>query len=216
MSLIPFPKIPNVLGSPIVKRLTGSGGVINQTLAKVGLISTALMQLFGGKDNKWIIIDKSFHQAIFPDSILSIDARSDSKVATHPVEKGSFAAYNKTQMPNEVRVVMACSGSGVSTPSDFLQTLEKMKQSTDLFTIGTSDNVYSSLSLTHYDVRREATKGATMILVEAIFVEIRQTATATYTTTQEPSGSDVKNNGQLTAQTPTAAQTNPNLIGVIS
>lgn len=215
MSLIPFPKIPNVLGAPIVRRVIASDSVINKAIVFVGLASAAFMSLFGSKFNKWMIFDSKIQQAIFPDSIISVDARSDSKIATHPVEKGSFASYNKTQMPNEVRVVMTCSGSGASTRGDFIQTLEAMKQSTKLYSIGTEDNIYSGMNLVHYDIRREATKGARMIIVECIFVEVRETATATYTTTQQPSGSDVKNNGQLTAQTPTAAQTNPNLIGVI-
>ena len=215
MSLIPFPKIPNVLGSPIVKRLTGSSGIINSSLAKFRLLESAAISLFGDPSSQWMIADKDNKIAIQPDSILSVDARSDSKVATHPVEKGSFAAYNKTQMPNEVRVVMTCSGNGESTRDLFVSTLEIMKQSTNLYSITTPDNIYFGMSLTHYDIRREATKGAMMIIVEAIFVEIRETATATYTKTQQASGSDVKNNGQLTPQTPTAAQTNGNLIGVV-
>lgn len=215
MSLIPYPNIPNVLGAPVIQRVIGSSSFINQTIANARLLNAALITFFNDNVNEWLILDKDNKQAIAPDSILSVDARTDSKIATHPVEMGSFAAYNKTQMPNEVRVVMTCNGDGASSRDAFIITLEAMKQSINLYSITTPDNAYSNMNLVHYDIRRESTKGAMMIIVECIFIEVRETATATYTVTQQPSGSGIKNNGQLKSQVPIPAQTNPNLIGVI-
>jgi hypothetical protein len=221
MSLIPFPNVPNVLGVPVVKRILSSGGIVNKTISIVGQVSTSAQNLLGAfSAPEWQILNVSNQQAIMPDSVLSVEVKSDSKVVTHPVEMGSFSAYNKKIEPTEARVTMMCTGQSIPYLSAsglfpvrggmsldvFLSTLKSMKKSTSLFTITSPDEIYQNMNLKHFDYRREATKNATIIVVECWFMEILQTAIATTTTTAQPSGAEQTDTGTTAATAPTSSQ----------
>jgi hypothetical protein len=160
----------------------------------------------------WKILDANTSApVIVPDTVPRFEYRGEARVADYPIEQGAFASYNKVQVPFDIRMTMVCSGlnlvqkgaqaltNAIGLPNgqslmqrpDFLDTLEYMRLTTDLFVIVTPDKTYSNVSLEHFDYRREATNGAVMLIVEAWFREIRVTGQATYTKdTASPSGAD--------------------------
>ena len=146
----------------------------------------------------WMIVAaKSSSKVIVPDTVPRFEFRGDRRISDYPVEQGAFASYNKVVTPYEIRMTMVCSGGLVRQAENFIQgslgissgymqkdvfitTLEYMLDTTDLFTIVTPDKAYENANMEHFDYKRETRNGATMLIIEAWFREVRVTASATY------------------------------------
>lgn len=143
----------------------------------------------------WMILDNNSNQVIItPDTVPSFEYKAEVRVSDFPVQQGAFASYNSVQMPFTIRMKLVCSGlnffqqassalglnfgTQYMQKSDFLTTLEYMRTTTDLFQIVTPDETYANCKLEHYDYRREARQGATMLVVDAWFREVRQVTTS--------------------------------------
>ncbi len=150
-------------------------------------------------------------RVIEPDSVLGISFRGEVRMSDYPVEQGAFASYNKVQVPEQIRLQLACEGRNM-TRGDFLDQLEVMKKSTDLYDISTPDILYEGYTLSHFDFQRTARNGVTLLRVDAWFEEVRQTAAAAYTAntsavnSNSPSAANPVSLGTVSAVTPTAAQ----------
>jgi hypothetical protein len=149
----------------------------------------------------WMILASDHSPAIIPDTVPRFEYRGEARVSDYPMEQGAFASYNKVATPFDIRMVMVCSGlnfaqniaqtikgaTGLNIGQNlmqkpaFLDTLDYMLATTDLFSIVTPDRTYNSVNLEHYDYKRETSSGATMLIVEAWFREVRITGAATYT-----------------------------------
>lgn len=203
MPLIVYPDVPRALGVPDVNRL-----------AQVATsFSTDISVLSGGDGpgidagdqfSAWQILDQSGSPVIVPDSVIGFEYRGDQRVASHPVERGSFTVYNKTASPFDVRLRMTCGGQESMTRDQFIAQLDAMCDSIDLYTIVTPDRVYESVNLDHVDYRRESRNGVTLLTVEAWFTEIRVTATKTYSSTAAPSGASTTSTGTVQPSAPSA------------
>lgn len=162
----------------------------------------------------WMIADaQTSAKIIVPDTVPKFEFRGDRRISDYPVEQGAFASYNKVAKPFEIRMTMVCGGlnyaqsainslglnigNGFMQKSDFIDTLDYMLDTTDLFTIVTPDKAYENANLEHYDYKRETRNGATMLIIEAWFREIRVTASAAYTNTNSPSAADTVNLGTV-------------------
>lgn len=168
--------------------------------------NTLGLDLLNPLDSDWMILDDTGSPVIIPDTVPRFEYRGEARVSNYPIEKGAFETYNKVQDPFDIRMMMVCAGLNYAQNiiqsiglnlgqqnmqrSAFLDTLDYMKQTTDLFTIVTPDKTYENVNMVHFDFRRETTNGATMLLVEAWFEEIRVQASATYTQTASPSAAD--------------------------
>jgi hypothetical protein len=117
--------------------------------------------------------------AIQPDSFLGIEMRGEARISDYPVEQGAFDTYNKVQVPREIRLKLACSNDAMAR-GDFLEQLESMKESIDIYDISTPDQLYQSFTLTHFDYSRRSTNGVSLIVADCWFEEVRQTGSATY------------------------------------
>ena len=149
-----------------------------------------------GLSTGWSILDSSGNAVVSPDSVISFEVSGESKISTYPVEQGGFAAYNKVQTPNRISVKMSCTGNGLMKRDAFLTAFELMKDSVDLYTINTPDQAYQSMSLVHFDYARHASNGAKLILVDAHFEEVQQTASQ-LGYPAAPSGCDAFNAGNV-------------------
>lgn len=167
----------------------------------------------------WAILDAKTNAIVIqPDTVPRFEYRNEERVADYPMEQGAFASYNKVATPYQIRMVMVCSGTNFTQQSvnalglsiggqpmgrgDFLSTLDYMLDTTDLMTIVTPDATYNNATLDHYDYRKESNNGATMLIVEAWFREVRLTAGSTYSSSGLPA---------VTSDSPAAA--NPQDLG---
>ena len=200
MPLIPYPNVPIAAGIPSLSRAgQAAPGASSRRVAT----TVATPATFAS----WSILTSSYQAAITPDSFVALAMRNDSRISSHPVEQGQFSSYNKIGSPYEMWIRMTCSGQGAMSRHDFIATLEKMQASTDLYTIITPDNLYANANLTSYDYRREAGSGATMIIVEARFEEVRVTGTAEYQSTKSVNGANPVSYGSVTPSTPSQSVT---------
>jgi hypothetical protein len=220
MPRIAFPDIPKFPGVPALPR-TGAAlpGLIR---ISVGILQNKLLTsvIQGGQ---WGIFDKSGKQlGNFQDanskflqainyvglgnaystggvySTGSVEYSKEMKVSDYPLEKGSFANYNKVEQPSTPSVTLCFSGSE-SERTKFLEAIDKATKSTDLYSVVTPEVTYINYSLEHYNYQRTSTKGATLLIVEIGLKEIRQVS-AVYAKTEKPPITSPKNPNSKTMQ----------------
>lgn len=172
--------IPNV---PNLPRNTGGA------LIKFGGAALA-NAVFG---NYWGIFGQNGIPLLLSDNVTSVKHQNTSKVSNAPVERGSFASYNKVGDPFTVTVQMSKGSGGVFERGAFLGLLDTLANSTDLFLVITPEAVYPNMAITGYDYAREASDGARLLKVNIHLAEVRQ-AEVKYTKTK-PEGAQAQADG---------------------
>lgn len=205
MPFIIYPDVPNIPGiglpqlpqPPIGYQFPSSGGDLTELDASD---TTSL-------DNTpvWSITDTSGNSLLQPDSVIDFEYRGEMKIPTYPIEGGSFRSYNKIPIPYDIRMTVACNGNGQQTRDEFLSACEALRESLDTAVINTPDDVYDSVNMIHFDYRREARQGVSLLLVQLWFQEIRVDQTGQIQTS-EPDGMDPSQNGQVSPVNPTTGQ----------
>ncbi|MDE1906088.1 MAG: hypothetical protein KGH75_06505, partial [Rhodospirillales bacterium] len=174
--------IPTALGVPAIPR---SPQAIVSTAAALLLTDSSPPDPLS---TDWQIVDASGNPALSPDGVVAFEYIAEDRVATHPIEQGSFAAYNKVAMPYIIRMVMVCGGH--RQPRElFLSALEQLRSGTDLVSVATPDASYSNANLVRFDYRREARSGVTLLAVDCEFHEIRTSTAAVSPPTLIPAAS---------------------------
>jgi hypothetical protein len=194
MPFIDFPNVPNVPGVPALLR---SVTVPTPQALEVGAAG-ALTSLLGFTPPVWGVFDLDGNNVLNPDSFLALDYKNDSRVSNYPQEQGAFATYNKVATPYDVRVRMAI-GSDLASRTAFIAQCDAMLASIDTFNVVTPEKTYLNATVENVDYRRETKNGATMITVEMWFLEVRETATAQFSSVQSPSAADSVSDGQVQA-----------------
>lgn len=165
----------------------------------------------------WGIFDANGDLAIEPDSIIALDYANGKRVADYPMEEGAFSSYNRVAMPFGTRVRMAFAGTGVDDRQAFVDQVDAVFASMDLFNVVTPEVTYSNVTLEHIETHRDERCGAGMLTMDLMLREIRIGAQAQYTTqpgvtplpasqVQSPSSASTVSGGQVQAATPTSAQ----------
>ncbi len=186
-----------------IPKVPGVPGLMSYAANSIVLLVADLVGFaFGGSpgSNPWgIYLDGE--PVIEFDSTISFDLRQDFPISDYQVEDGGFQSYDKVQLPTDIRVRLATGGS-VSARQRFLQSIDAVMNTTDLYDIVTPEIVYTGYNFTHRDFRRNGSEGAGLISVDLWMTEVRETATATFTNTQTPSGAGQQSAGNVQPQTP--------------
>lgn len=149
--------------------------------------------LFG---NYWGVFDQNGIPLLLADNVKSVKFQNRSKVSTAPLEKGSFAAYNKVIEPYTVNVMMTKGSGGVKERGAFLALVDAFANSTDLFMVITPEAIYPNCNIVGYDYVREAQDGARLIKVNLHLQEIREVEVE-YTKTKQESSEAVQEQGSV-------------------
>jgi len=166
----------------------------------------------------------NFLPVIVPDSIVSVDYEKEWAVANYPVEQGQFATFNKVNTPYHSAVCMSFSGHkkgfsalipsfgtvGLAAKTEALIKLDEMAASLELYDIVTPERVYRNANIMGINYRRDAEEGASMLVIEVIFVEVLVTAESSFSTTKNPDSANPTHNGD--AKTTTNANANFNIV----
>lgn len=210
MPNIPYPNVPKLPGVPALAR-SNNAQFVGAALTIIGEILP--LGLFG---TKWGIVDKNGSSVIVPDSFVDFEYREERKIPNYPIEQGSFQSYNKVSVPFDCRVTVSCSGNGKMSKQAFLSAIQALLNSLDLVSVVTPNITYDNCNLVHVDYRREARQGATLILAQLWFQEVR-IAQKPVIPTAKPSGARSTSFGQLSPTTPTGnfGTINPNSVGGI-
>lgn len=161
----------------------------------------------------WGVFDGQGNQVLFPDSVLEFSNRQEYEISNFPVQAGSFASYNKVIRPFEVQLRFSKAGTQ-DDRSAFLQALDALASSLDLYTITTPERVYLNVNLERYEVIRRGAKGAYFLTeVDAYFLQILEVQPQ-YTTTavqlpnaQSDAAQPTSNVGNVQPQTPSSQET---------
>lgn len=164
----------------------------------------------------WGIFGQKGGLAIKPDSIAAFEFQQEYRVAEYPLEEGGFESYNKVTLPFDARVIMTKGGS-LAERKAFLETVDAVVASLDLYTIVTPERSYGNANLTRMGFRREAESGVSLLTVELHAVEIRTQASVQFVAsapgdqsggnrnpgdTHAPSGANPRSNGSVQPVTP--------------
>lgn len=191
MPLIPFPNVPQVPGVPAVFRDLTIPSL--PELVNLGLGGLADL-LFGTP--LWGLYDQDGRRAVVFDAFLGVRFRNGGKISSFPVEQGGFSSFNKVDTPYDAAIRLAHSGD-MASRNVMLSVLERIVRSTDLYSVVTPEIVYASANLVNYAYTRDTRGGSSQLIVELYLEEVRQTAVAQFTETEEPSGADPQSNGQV-------------------
>jgi hypothetical protein len=162
---------------------------------------------------EWGVFDDGGQPVAIADSFVSIEHMKDWRVANFPVAPNGFAAYNKVETPYEERITFAKGGT-LQQKETFLQDIDDAVASLDLFTVVTPEVTYANANLVHYDYRRQSRQGVTLLLVEIGVMQVRVSASQTFSNTRSPAANAAQNGGTVQPQSPTTAQTNAAAAGV--
>ena len=187
--------IPNVPGVPPLPSYSANDIVL--------LTEDLISLLIGSAGPQWgIFLDGE--AVIAADSTISFEYKQDTPVSDYPVEDGGFQSYDKVQLPGDIRMRFTAGGS-VANRANFLASIDDVMNTTDLYDVLTPEEVYLSFNFVHRDInKRTASNGVGLIAVDLWLTEIRVTATATFSNTQQPSGAGQQNAGNQQPQTPPA------------
>lgn len=222
----PFPNVPKLPGVPQLVRspiLPASPGPVIGTAAALGALWRALLVKNGWgiyqaqKDAQGRYSDET--RVVVPDSFLEFGFRNSSEVSDYPIQDGAFTNYDKVANPYELYVRMSKGGSKEDRRI-FLDSIEAIANTLDLYDILTPEKAYRNVNVTRFEVTRRGPGGAYFLTeVDVFFREIR-TVTAQYTTTsvttrnaQDPSAEPVTNRGTINGERPAVE---PDLDGVVN
>jgi hypothetical protein len=159
----------------------------------------------GEKRVEWGIFDDEGNLAIEPDNIVAVEPGREFRISDYPLEAGAFESYNKVATPGTVRVTMSKGGSDADR-NEFLTTLDILIASLDPYNVITPEIAFLAHTLVRVDYQRSAQQGAKLLIVETVWQEIRETATAAFTNSKSPSGAAEVNAGPVQPATPTPTQ----------
>lgn len=171
---VTFPNVPIIQGVPPILR-NATADYDAQNIIAAGDSGSAI------ETNSWGIFDKSGTPVLVPDSFVSMENGREFRISDYPIENGGFKSYNKVSTPFEVRMTLA-KGGGVSDRQAFLDALDTIAASLDLYDVATPDHVYVGVNITRTSQSRTPQSGAGMATVEIMLQEVRQTVMVAYTT----------------------------------
>lgn len=174
--------IPGIPDIPDFKGLVTSG-----TDALISFGGATLIRMIFG--NQWGIFNQYGIPIMLADTVHSLKYNNNSQIAQAPVEKGSFASYNKVQNPYQATVTMIRGGGDVTKRGLFIAQLELLSKSTLLFHVITPEYVHINAAIVGYDYARDPNAGARMIIANIHLEEVRE-AKVTYETKETKNPDD--------------------------
>lgn len=190
-----FPNVPNVPGVPALPR--GSGAI----LAGIELLVADALSAFAFGAPQWGVFLNG-DLVIQADSVVTFDFKQEFQISDYPVEEGAFQTYNKVQLPFDVRVRMATGGSAAARQA-FINSVAAVVASLDLYDVVTPEVVYTSVNFGHQSYDRKASNVG-LLSIDLWGEQVRVTATAAFSNTQQPSGAGQVNDGTVQPLAPTA------------
>lgn len=187
----PFPNVPFAAGVPPVPRDPARSPSSDET--RLTRDSQAIDRLAA---SQWGIFDDNGANVLTPDNIVSVGYSSEFRISDYPLQGGKFESYDKVATPAQNRVVLTKGGT-LNERQIFLTKLDTIRDDRRLYSVLTPERAYFDVNVERVTLERDTTKGAGLLTVEIVLREIRQTATAAFSSSQTPSGADEVNDGSV-------------------
>lgn len=207
-----FPDVPFTQGVPAVQRVVGQIAQVVSGLASLMTADSPVFGLFQDGDSQWGLFDQDGQPVIDAEVTYGMDYRREFRVADFPIEDGKFASYNKVQLPYDVRMTFVQAES-VDSRSGFLQQVDDICNTLDLFTAVTPEASYDNVNVTGYEYRRSTHSGVSMLTVEVYCREVRLVKQGQFSDTkQDPAAVETQNQGAVSTAEPNVTQSSSALI----
>ena len=139
---------------------------------------------FLSKNKGWIVRGQS--AAVDFNSMQEFSAEKSSRLPDEPIEKGSFATYNRVIEPRAITCRLSVEGTATKLQSA-IDRLTALCENDEKITLTTPEQSYKNMMLESFDYRRDASNGRGVLFVDLRFKEIREVASAQTTTAVEES-----------------------------
>lgn len=151
-------------------------------------------KLFG---EQWGVYSQLGIPILLADTVESVGYQNSSTIASAPIERGSFASYNKVANPYTAKVTLTKGSGSASERGLFIGQLEALSKSTEMFNIVTPEYVHRNAEIVGFDYGRSATSGARIIVANLLLQEVRE-STVTYESeeTASPEDSPTEDTGE--------------------
>lgn len=179
-----FPGVPPILRPP---------GFVNIALALLTADASTIVQQFLRRP--WGLYLGGV-PAIFADSVKALDFSADQRISSYPVEPNAFSSYNKVREPYRGRLRYSTGGSEDSKRV-FIESVIAAFNSLESYDLVMPEFIFPDVNVVHFDFRRQNDKGVGLLTIDVWCEQIRQTATAEFTQTQQPSGSATQSTGSV-------------------
>ena len=126
-------------------------------------------------------------QVMVGDSFLGYEYVNDSRVSMYPVQSGGFGSYNKVDTPYDLRVRITKGGSA-GDRATLLNEVLAARKSLNVYDIVTPEQTYTSANLSKVAHHHTMDSGATLLVLELQFVEVRVIASAVFTAASPTTG----------------------------
>lgn len=204
-----MPDIPNLPGVPPLSSYAPSGSDVFTLLAS-DVLAAAVSFLFGPVYG--IFLDHLPLPVLAADNYVHFEHKQNFEIATYPVEastnlfgigqSGSFVSYDKVRLPAEIKVRVSTGGT-IFDRQALLSTLDLVMPTTGLYDVVTPEHVYFNYCFIHREMVREADHGAGLIAVDITLMEVLQTATALFQSTQSAGIAGALNTGSVSTSADT-------------
>ena len=134
--------------------------------------------------DNWTITDAGGGGLLPIYSVLRVEVSLDGQVVSEPIELGSFNSYNKTNAPAEVRMDIAFCGTN-SELQEAHTKVKELKESVNTFSIVTPYYEFENMALQSVSYSQTATDGLGMLVCSITCVEIKESAAAYSTVSQD-------------------------------
>jgi len=156
--------------------------------------------------NGWGVYTLAGTEVFDVDSVVDLKITNKATVSDFPVEQGSFASYNKVNVPNAVKVRLAVGGQ--ARIAAFQAALANELGAPNLYNVATPTTVYLNVTLESYDYAQSSESGLNLLVVDLAMKEVREVSPA-YTTVKiphpkNPTSASKSVNGKVQAQAPPA------------
>lgn len=188
-----YPVVPQAPGVPALLR-SGAQILDAVTLGYLGL-GDALNSIIGTEPIKWAVFGPDGKSIADYDSMIAATYQNESRISDYPVEKGSFASYNKVDNPYDVAVTLNCGGDEARRAA-FLAACEASRKSLDLYTVMTPEYTFQNVNFVGLNYQRSLRDGAYMISVQLVGREVRE-RNAAYSSPKDPGASDTIQSGMV-------------------
>lgn len=194
---IPTPIYANVplgLGVPVLLRAPGFAAFAAPALILADALGITGL-LFGPQWGLFTLNGAPFAVA---DSVYSMDYRREYIVATYPLEQGAYRAYNRVELPREARIRFTTN----TDKGGFLEALERAISSLELFRLYTPESAYENVTINHFDYRREARSGASLLHIDVWVTQVRILPQGRFASSAVPEARSTQQNGAVQPQSP--------------
>lgn len=191
------------------------GAGVSLITSIIFLASDTLNLLTGFATSSWGIFQNG-QIVLEADSVVSVEYNQDWTIADFQIEEGGFETYDKVDTPFNNRVRMSSGGSQANRQA-LLDGIKAIAGTLELYEVVTPEQVYSSVNIQAYSLRRSSRDGVGLIQIDIRLLEVRVNATAQFSNTKSPTAASQVNDGTVQpGNSLTSGQTNDIKAGAIS